>query len=102
MFEPEQAMGHSLVNSRVKCALMALLNARQYALDSGRNVWDFAISFRQLRALRLSRNDFRWLVCKRWIVAIECHCEFECNRGEFSGQGLGCTYRMYGWKRAVD
>ena len=67
MFEPEQAKGSSLVNSRVQRALIALLKAREYALDAGRDVWDFAIPFRQLRVLRLSRNDFRWLVCKRYL-----------------------------------
>lgn len=67
MYDPEQAIGHELLNSRVKRALKALLKAREYALDAGRDVWDFAVPFRQLRALRLSRNDFRWLVCKRYL-----------------------------------
>lgn len=67
MFEPEQATAHALVNSRVQRALIALLKAREYAIDAGRDVWDFALPFRQLRALRLSRNDLRWLVCKRYL-----------------------------------
>ncbi len=67
MDEPEHATEYSLANSRVQRALIALLKAREYAIDAGRDVWDFAIPFRQLRALRLSRNDFRWLVCKRYL-----------------------------------
>ena len=67
MNEPKQAIEHSLANSRVRRALMVLLKAQEYAIDAGRDVWDFSIPFRQLRALRLSRNDFRWLVCKRYL-----------------------------------
>jgi hypothetical protein len=51
----------------MKRALLILLKARGYALDAGHDVWDFAIPFRQLRSLRISRNDFRWLVCKRYL-----------------------------------
>ena len=67
MNESEEASRHFFVNSRVRRALKALLKAREYAMDAGRDVWDFAIPFRQLRAWRLSRNDFRWLVCKRYL-----------------------------------
>ncbi len=38
MFEQEQAKRSSLVNSRVKRVLKALLKAREYALDAGRDV----------------------------------------------------------------
>jgi hypothetical protein len=44
-----------------------LAEASQYAADSGRDVWDFAMEIRALRAVGLTDNDFRWLICKEYV-----------------------------------
>jgi hypothetical protein len=49
-----------------------LLDAADYADDLKRDSWEFAVTIRDLRALGLSDNDLRWLVCKRIVdVAVE-------------------------------
>jgi hypothetical protein len=53
------------------CSLQAglhkLLEAYGYARDVGRDVWDFAVEIRTLRAAGLSTSDLRWLICKGYL-----------------------------------
>src|SRR5271157_228506 len=60
------------LGSQVRQALRLLLDAADYADDLGRDIWDFAVVIRDLRALGLSDNDLRWLACKGIVdVAVE-------------------------------
>ena len=52
------------VPTRIMPALGLLLEARQYAEQTSGNPWEFSVELDQLTALGLTRNDFRWLVCK--------------------------------------
>lgn len=47
--------------------LLPLLEASEYATDTDSDVWDFAISIRQLIRLGASETEMRWLVCKGFI-----------------------------------
>jgi hypothetical protein len=38
-----------------------------YALDAGRDVWDFAIEIADLRSAGMTTSDFRWLVSKGFV-----------------------------------
>ena len=60
------------LGSQVRKALRLLLDAAEYADDLDRDLWDFALMIRELRAVGLSDNDLRWLACKGIVdVAIE-------------------------------
>jgi hypothetical protein len=63
---PKETALHSgaTVCKRVKRGLALLLTAHHYAVDLGRDCWDFATEIATLRDLGLTRNDFRWLLCK--------------------------------------
>ena len=50
--------------ARLLTALARLLEAHDYARDAQHDLWDFAVSIRSLKALGLTTNDLRWLVCK--------------------------------------
>ena len=45
-------------------AIEVLLEAYLYSRDVGHDRWDFAIEFRELE---LSKNDWRWLICKNLV-----------------------------------
>lgn len=47
---------------RVRAVLTLLLEAFEYAHDLEANVWDFATEISNLRRLKLSNSDLRWLV----------------------------------------
>jgi hypothetical protein len=51
-------------SKRLTRGLSALLSAYEYAKDSGRDRWDFAVEIALLEERGLTTNDFRWLVCK--------------------------------------
>lgn len=41
-----------------------LLQARNYAEETGRNIWEFAVTITELRRDGVSESDLRWLVCR--------------------------------------
>ncbi len=47
---------------RIRPALTPLLEAIEYAEQTSRNPWEFAVEIDRLTALGLTLNDFRWLV----------------------------------------
>ena len=55
------------VSDKLKAALAALLEAFDYAEDTGSDCWDFAVAIRRLRELGLSETDLRWLVKRRFV-----------------------------------
>lgn len=57
--------GHDeLPTARIQTALSQLAEARRYAEDAARPVWDFAV---EIHTLDLTPNDLRWLVCKGYV-----------------------------------
>lgn len=55
------------VARRVGNALAVLVEAHDYAADLGVDVWDFAVELRELKALKLTNGDLRWLVLKGFV-----------------------------------
>jgi len=53
--------------ARLRAALAQLAEARSYARDAQRDVWDFAVEITALHALGLTTSDLRWLACKGYI-----------------------------------
>ena len=52
---------------RIEAGLAQLAEARAYAEDTRRDVWDFAVEIKRLSALGLTPNDLRWLICKGYV-----------------------------------
>lgn len=48
-------------------AMAELLKGYEYARDTGRDIWDFAVEARLLGRLGLNSSDFRWLTCKGYV-----------------------------------
>jgi hypothetical protein len=48
-------------------AILRLLKADNYARDTGRDSWEFAVTIAELRRDGVSENDLRWLVCRGYI-----------------------------------
>lgn len=48
-------------------AISRLLKASNYAADTGRNSWDFAVTIGELRRDGVAENELRWLVCRGYI-----------------------------------
>lgn len=46
--------------------LLLLLQAHDYAADTGRDRWEFAVELDDLRRQGFTNGDSRWLVCKGW------------------------------------
>jgi hypothetical protein len=44
-----------------------LLVARNYAEDTGRNAWEFAVTIGELRRDGVTENELRWLVCRGYV-----------------------------------
>ena len=55
------------VSTRIRSALLLLLEAFHYADETNSDRWEFAIELEDLAALGLTRNDFRWLI-RRGLV----------------------------------
>lgn len=55
------------VSERGRAALEVLLEARCFAQELNRSVWDFALEAERLRSGGLVYNDLRWLVCKGYL-----------------------------------
>jgi len=53
--------------SRMKAALLALLEAIDYGQDLERTAWDFAIELSCLRRMKLTNSDLRWLVGRELV-----------------------------------
>ena len=51
----------------VQAAMAELLKAHEYAGETQRSPWDFSLRIRELEALSLTANDFRWLICKQLV-----------------------------------
>jgi len=47
---------------RIRAALPLLLEAIDYAVQTGSDIWEFAVEISSLDALGLFPNDYRWLV----------------------------------------
>jgi hypothetical protein len=56
-----------LVPGHLCAGLTLLKKAREYALDLGTTVWDFAVDIRTLQNSGLDNNDLRWLAGKLYI-----------------------------------
>jgi len=51
----------------IQPGLVLLVEAYDYAMELSRDIWDFAVELRSLRAVGLTQNDCRWLVCKEYV-----------------------------------
>src|SRR5215213_2931287 len=49
------------------CAIYRLRTARNYAEDTGRDAWEFAVTIGELRRDGVSENELRWLVCRGYV-----------------------------------
>ncbi len=58
--------GHT-ISKRLGRGLLLLVTAHDYAVDLGRDRWDFATEIGTLKRLGLTKNDFRWLVGKGFV-----------------------------------
>jgi hypothetical protein len=56
-----------LITSRLRLALLELLEASNYAADTRSSRWDFAVSVRRMQKLGLKPADLRWLVKKGYV-----------------------------------
>ena len=52
---------------RSRQALRLLMEARQYAREVQRDVWDFAVEIDTLRQAGCTNSEFRWFVCKGYV-----------------------------------
>lgn len=52
-------------------AICQLLKASNYAEDTGRDAWEFAVTIGELRRDGVSENELRWLVCRGYIEHAE-------------------------------
>ncbi len=57
----------AVVPPEIRSRLRLLLKAHDYARDVMRDVWDFAVEIRVLRAAGLTLSHFRWLTCKGYV-----------------------------------
>ncbi|HEX5445624.1 MAG TPA: hypothetical protein VFW87_17485 [Pirellulales bacterium] len=64
---PSRLAGESELSPRLRAALAILLQAHDYARDLEGNPWDFATEIANLRRLKLSNSDFRWLVGRGYV-----------------------------------
>jgi hypothetical protein len=48
-------------------AIRRLLEAYTYAADTGRNLWEFAVTIAELRRDGVTENELRWLACRGYI-----------------------------------
>lgn len=64
--------GDAPILRRGEEALRILLEAYLYAVDVQRSIWDFAVEIETLRQSGWTNSEFRWLVCKGYVLhAIE-------------------------------
>jgi hypothetical protein len=52
---------------RSREALRLLMEARQYAAEVERDIWDFAVEIDTLRQAGCTNSEFRWFVCKGYV-----------------------------------
>lgn len=52
---------------RLNAALAALLDSLDYARDLNVSIWDFAIEISNLRRLKLTNSDLRWLIGRGFV-----------------------------------
>lgn len=58
-------------NSAIHAVMHVLHEAHRFALDAGRDKWDFAVEITQLRRHGVRESHFRWLVCKGMVEHAE-------------------------------
>lgn len=58
---------HDRVCSKLKPAIIVLMEATDYADDTASDRWMFAVSIRRFQELGLSETDLRWLVRKGYV-----------------------------------
>ncbi len=56
------------LSAKLKHAMLILLEAFDYAIDTGDDCWDFAVQIRELQAAGLNESDLRWLVRKGLVL----------------------------------
>lgn len=56
------------IASKLKPAFLVLLEAFEYAEDTGSEPWEFAVAMRRFKKLGLSESDLRWLARKGYAA----------------------------------
>ncbi len=64
---PDDAAPREL-SAKLKHAMSTLLEAFDYAIDTGDDCWEFAVQIRELQAAGLNESDLRWLVRKGLVL----------------------------------
>jgi hypothetical protein len=59
--------GEGPLPDRLAPGVSTLLEAFQYAHDSGHTVAEFAVEIERLEQLGLRRSELRWLICKNYV-----------------------------------
>jgi hypothetical protein len=65
--EPASEPAIVSVLRRSREALRLLMEARQYAAEVKRDIWDFAVEIDTLRQAGCTNSEFRWFVCKGYV-----------------------------------
>jgi len=65
--EPPSEPAVVSVLRRSREALRLLVEARQYAREVDRDIWDFAVEIDTLRQAGCTNSEFRWFVCKGFV-----------------------------------
>jgi hypothetical protein len=61
--DPTNVLSTQTIDSRMRAALVLLLQAHDFAHQLNREDWDLALEISSLRDVGLTPNDLRWLVC---------------------------------------
>ena len=56
-----------LLSRSIARAIYRLWKAGRYAAETGRDIWEFAVSIAELRRDGISDSDLRWLVCRGYL-----------------------------------
>ncbi len=68
LFEAESiSLSGSADPARLLAGLIRLREARDYARDLGRDLWDFGVEASSLKLEGMTPNDLRWLLCKGYV-----------------------------------
>jgi hypothetical protein len=58
---------HGRLPQLTRRAIYRLRTAKNYAEDTGRNAWEFAVTIGELRRDGVGENELRWLVCRGYV-----------------------------------
>jgi len=78
---------------RFRTGMQLLVQARHYAHQIGRDVWDFAVEINALRSTGLTNSDLRWLVCMGYAGHAQEICQVGGGTRSFRDIGMSLSRR---------